>query len=135
MPRCLDALVVARLRRWLVEPVRERFVDDLVNERRLPRAGHTVTQTILSDGELDVDVLEVVLRRAANEERAAVVLAPVGIAIVRARRGIVPSPIAIALDLRRRAFTDNLAAVQAGRLPMSTSQSRDASSPRRARRL
>src|SRR6266581_3278479 len=71
-----DAAVRARLRPRAVEPVRERLEHDLVHERRLAGAGHARDADELADRELDIDLLEVVLRRLEDAERAAVVLAP-----------------------------------------------------------
>ena len=60
----------------LVQPVGERLEDDLVDERRLAGAGDAGHADELPDRELDVDVLQVVLRGAAHPERAEVFLAP-----------------------------------------------------------
>ena len=61
------AVVRARLDPRAVEPVRERLVDDLVHERRLAGARDAGDADELADRELDVDPLQVVLRRAADE--------------------------------------------------------------------
>ena len=71
-----DVHVVARLDAHLVEPVRERLVDDLVDERRLARARDPGDADELPDRELDVDPLQVVLRGAADGEDTTIVLAP-----------------------------------------------------------
>ena len=71
----LDRVVRTRLRPGLVEPVGERLVDDLVDERRLARPGDARDADELPDRELDVDVLQVVLARADHAEGAPVVLA------------------------------------------------------------
>ena len=114
----LDRLVVARLRARVVEPVGERLVDDLVDERRLARAGHARDADELAERELDVDVLQVVLARAAHAEGAAVVGAarrdrdapPAGEELPRDRA-------LVALHVARRALGDDLAAVLAGAGP------------------
>ncbi len=76
---CTDA-VGARLHPGAVQPVRERLVDDVVDQRALARAADTpVTQISLPTGSSTSIVLEVVLGRAAwtpNQPR--VVHAPVG---------------------------------------------------------
>ena len=73
----VDAVVIARLRPHLVEPVRERLVEDLVDEGGLARAGDAGHGDEAPDREVDVDALEVVHRRAAHREPAAlVVVAP-----------------------------------------------------------
>ena len=75
---------VARLR----ELVRERLVDDLVHERRLAGAGDAGDRDELADREVDVDLLQVVLRGAEHREPAVVVGAPLGNRDpARARRG------------------------------------------------
>ena len=56
-----DALVRAGPDARLREPVRERLVDDLVDERRLAGAGDAGDGDELADREVDVDVLQVVL--------------------------------------------------------------------------
>ena len=84
-------VVRARLDARPVEPVRERLVDDLVHERRLAGAGDAGDADELADRELDVDLLQVVLRRAAHDERAAVLVAPLGHGDrALARRGTAP---------------------------------------------
>ena len=114
----LDVLVLARLDAHLVEPVRERLVDDLVHERRLAGARDAGDGDELPDRELDVDALEVVLGGAADGEDAAVVLAP------RRDRDRAPAREEVAGDralrahhLLRGAFGDDLAAVLAGARP------------------
>ena len=72
----LDRRVLAGLDAHPVEPVRERLVEDLVDEGRLARAGDARDGDELADGNVDVDPLQVVLGRAADREVAAVVLAP-----------------------------------------------------------
>ena len=113
-----DARVRARLDARAVEPVRERLEDDLVHERRLAGAGDAGHADELPDRELDVDVLEVVLRRAAHREHAAVVVAPLGHGdLARAREELARDRLLVALDLRGRPFGDDLAAVQARARP------------------
>ena len=70
----LDVGVLAGLDPHLVEPVRERLVDDLVHERRLAGARDAGDADELADGEVDVDPLQVVLGSAAHGEDAAVVV-------------------------------------------------------------
>ena len=53
-------VVLARLHPDPVEPVRERLVDDLVDERRLAGARDAGHADELADREVDVDVLQVV---------------------------------------------------------------------------
>ena len=72
----LDRGVLTGLDAHLVEPVRERLVEDLVHERRLARAGDAGDGDELADRDLDVDPLQVVLGGAADREMAVVVLAP-----------------------------------------------------------
>ncbi len=115
----LDALVVARLRPHAVQPVRERLVEDLVHERRLARARDAGDGDEPPHGEVDVDALQVVHRRAADGEPAAlVVLAP--------RRDEDPPLAAQELpgdraerrrDVVRGAVRDDLAPVLAGARP------------------
>ena len=84
----LDRLVLARLDPHLLEPVRERLVDDLVHERRLAGARDARDGDEAADRELDVDSLEVVLGRAAHGEDAVVVGAALAAPRSRAcRRG------------------------------------------------
>ena len=111
----LDVVVLAGLDAHLVEPVGERLVDDLVDERRLARARDAGDADELADRELDVDPLQVVLGGAADREHAAVVLAP------RRDRDRAPAGEELAGDralrahhLLRRALGDDLAAVLAG---------------------
>ncbi len=74
----LHGRVRPRLHPGAVEPVGERLEDDLVHERRLARPAHAGDADELADGQLDVDVLQVVLGRALRPEPAGVVHAPVG---------------------------------------------------------
>ena len=114
----LDAVVRAGLDARAVEPVRERLEDDLVHERRLAGARDARHADELADGELDVDVLEVVLRGAAHREHAAIVVAPLGNRdLARAREELARDRLLVALDLRGRPFGDDLAAVEAGARP------------------
>src|SRR5207302_4484190 len=114
----LDARVRARLDARAVEPVRERLEDDLVHERRLPRAGDAGHADELPDGELDVDRLEVVLCGATYDERAAIVVPPLGHRdLARTGEELPRDRLLVALDLLRRAFRNDLAAVQAGARP------------------
>ena len=114
----LDAGVRARLDPRAVEPVRERLEDDLVHERRLAGARDAGHADELADRELDVDLLQVVLRGALDEERAAVLVAPLGHRdLARAREELPRDRLPVPLDLPRRAFRHDLAAVQAGAGP------------------
>ena len=107
----------AGVRAWLdaraVEPVGERLEDDLVHERRLagPRDARDADE--LADRELDVEILEVVLCGAADEERAVVLLPPLGHRD-RALPGeeLARDRFTHPLDLRGGAFGDDLAPVQ-----------------------
>ena len=130
-PPCAPGLTRARF-----EPVRERLVDDLVHERRLAGAGDAGDADELADREVDVDPLEVVLRRVEHAERAAVLVAPLGDRD-RAPAGeeLPRDRLAVALDLRRRPFGDDLAAGTGRRRgPCRRASRPGASSPRRARR-
>ena len=132
----LDRVVVARLDAHLVQPVRERLVDDLVHEGRLAGAGDARHRHELPDRELDVDPLQVVHRRAADGEVAVESFSRRGgIAIVR-------------LPERNWPVTDFLTSITSSALPSATTQPpcspapgpcrsasrRCASSARRARR-
>jgi hypothetical protein len=70
--------VVARLDPHLVQSVGERLEDDLVHEGRLAGPGHAGDADELPDGELDVDVLQVVHPRPADCEGTDVLFAPLG---------------------------------------------------------
>ena len=107
--------VRAGLNTSTIQPVRERLEDDLVHERRLPRAGDAGDADELPDRELDVDLLEVVLRGAAYDERAAVVVAPLGDGdLARPREELARDRLLVPLDLVGRPLGDDLAAVEAG---------------------
>ena len=69
--------MIARLDAHAVEPVRERLVDDLVDERRLARARHSGDADQLADREVHVDAFEVVHARPWTE-KAPVVDPPFG---------------------------------------------------------
>ena len=111
----LDAVVGARAQPRPVQPVGDRPVEDLVDQGGLARARDAGDAAEHAEREADVDVLEVVLARAANHELvagrppllrhrdrplAAQVLAGEGLRSSR--------------ELRRRALRDDLAAVLAG---------------------
>ena len=68
----LDASCAPGFERIRVQLVGERLVDDLVHERRLAGARDAGDRDELADRELDVDVLQVVLGRAADREPAVV---------------------------------------------------------------
>src|SRR5581483_7494099 len=98
-----------------IQPVGERLEDDLVHERRLPGAGHAGDADELPDRELDVDALQVVLRRAAYDEAAALLVAALRDGDgARVREELPRRGAAVARDLRRRPFGDDLAAMYAG---------------------
>ena len=114
----LDARVRTRLDARTVEPVRECLEHDLVHERRLAGARDAGHADELADRELDVDVLEVVLRRAADEERAAVLVPPRGDRDrPLAREELARHRLRDPLDLRRRPFGHDLATVEPGARP------------------
>src|SRR4029078_7751166 len=95
-----------------VETLRGRVEDALLRERRLARAADAGHADELPDGQLDVDLLQVVLGGALDAEPAGVVNAPVG------RRDQAPAGQVRARDrlldprhLRRRAARDDAAPV------------------------
>ena len=114
----LDGVVRAGLRPRSVELVRERLVDDLVDEGRLARARDAGDADELPDREVDVDPLQVVLAGAADAEVAAILGAarrdgdP-----ALAREEVARHRPAVPHHLRRRALGDNLPAVLAGAGP------------------
>ena len=111
----LDALVLARLDPNPLEPVRERLVDDLVHERRLAGARDARDRDEAPDGELDVDVLEVVLCGAAHGEVAAILGPPLRHRDRAGTRQELPGHgLAVSLDLGRRPLGDDVPAVLAG---------------------
>src|SRR5438874_11135097 len=111
----LHAAVQTRLDARSVESVRKRLEDDLVHERRLAGARDARDADELAHGKLYVDLLEGVLCGAADEERPAILLTPLGhrdraLAGKELTRHRLPHP----LYLRRRPFRHDLAAVQPG---------------------
>ena len=114
----LDGVVGARLRPRLQEPVRERLVDDLVDEGRLARARDARHADELGDRELDVDVLEVVLACADDAERAVVRRTALGHDDrALAREEVARDRARVAHHVVGRALRDDLAAVLAGARP------------------
>src|SRR5262249_33853954 len=110
-----DAVVGAGPEPRTVQPVGERAVEDLVDQGRLPRPRDAGDAREDPEREGDVDPLQVVLARAANDELAAAAAPlgrqrdPAGTAQVLAgERG------RIGLDLLRRPLGDHPAAVLAG---------------------
>ena len=116
------AIVRAGLVAGLVERLRERLVEDVVDERRLARAADAGDRGQHAERNLDVDVLQVVLARAADDELALQLpaAAPRGVGIDRApvRYAPVSDPASVCdgcvHQLRRRALEDHVAAVLAG---------------------
>ena len=113
--RPVDPVVGAGPRPRPVQPVGDRAVEDLVDERRLAGAGDAGDAGERPERDRGVDALEVVLAGAADDELAAP-LAPLG----RDRDRDLPREVAagqrrrIPDHLRRRAGRDDLAAVLAG---------------------
>ena len=66
----LDAIVLARLVAGLVERLRQRLVEDVVDQRRLAGSADAGDRGQQAERNLDVDVLQVVLARAADDELA-----------------------------------------------------------------
>src|SRR5438045_7955479 len=56
----------------LVDLLHQRLLEDVVDERRLPRAGHAGDRHELTERERDVDVPQVVLARSGDDELVAV---------------------------------------------------------------
>jgi hypothetical protein len=111
----LDRLVVARLDPHPVQPVRERLVDDLVHERRLAGARDAGHADELADREVDVDVLQVVHRGAADREGPEVFGAPFrNRDLALAREELARDRLRVPLDLLRGPFCHHVAAVHAG---------------------
>ena len=69
--RALDLAVLAGSQLRAVQPVGDRAVQDLVDERGLARARHAGHAAEHPERELDVDLLQVVLRRAQDLDRPA----------------------------------------------------------------
>ena len=111
----VDPLVRARPHPRAVEPVRDRLVEHLVDQRRLARARHAGDAAEHAERHLDVDVLEVVLRRAADLDVARR-RAPLRRHLDRARAGqvLAGQRLRHRLDVGRRALRDDVAAVLAG---------------------
>ncbi len=66
--QALDGVVGARLLARLVDARAQRAVDDVVHQRRFAAAGNAGDHDEQAQRKLDVDVLEVVLARAANHQ-------------------------------------------------------------------
>jgi hypothetical protein len=114
----VDRVVIAGLDPHLVQPVRERLVDDLVHEGRLARAGHAGDRDEVGDRELDVDALQVVHPRTAHGEPAVVLVAPRRHRDRAPPREELPGDRAFRLlHLSGGALRDDVAAVLAGAWP------------------
>ena len=103
----------------LVQAVRDGVVERLVDQRPLARAGDAGDAAEDPERDVDVDVLEVVLAGAADEQRAARLRgAPPGTSIVRLPERYWPVGEAGSLaHLSRGARGDDVAAVDAGAGP------------------
>jgi hypothetical protein len=64
-----DAIVQARDDARAVEVARERLMQDVLDERGLPRAGHAGDRDEEPERDLDVDVAQVVLARVVDADR------------------------------------------------------------------
>ena len=87
-----------------VQPVGDRLVEDLVDERRLARARHAGHAAEHAERDLHVDVLEVVLRRALDLDvaRRACAAWPAPSICARPARNWPVSDSLTCIDLRRR---------------------------------
>ena len=114
----VDALVLAGPHAHPGELIRERFVDDLVHERRLAGAGHTCHRDELADREIDVDAFQIVLGRTEYREPAVVVGAALRhLDRTCAGEELTRDRLLVPLHLRGGALGDHVAAVLARARP------------------
>jgi hypothetical protein len=109
--------VGARLVGGAIELPRERPVEDVVDQRGLPRPAHAGDGRQHAERELDVDVLQVVGARALDEDVAAVGGAPGAGCLNRALAAQVRAgqrAVAVPEQLGGRPLEDHLPAVLAG---------------------
>ena len=76
MLKPLDLLVLAGLSLRAVEPRGDTAIEDLVDERRLARAGHARHKRERTKREFHIDILQIVLRRTHDLQKIAVSPAP-----------------------------------------------------------
>ncbi len=130
-PRARPGLTRARLSRFAsaLKTISFTSVD-------LPEPETPVTQMNLPTGNSTSISFRLCCVAPLTQERAAILVAPLGHRDrARAREELARDRLLVPLDLRRRPFRDDLAAVQAGaRAPCRRASRSGASSPRRARR-
>ena len=114
----LDPIVRAGLVAGPVERARQRAIEDVVDERRLARPADAGDGRQHAERNLDVDVLQVVLARAADDDLALERRPPGRRRRNRSRAGQVGAGQRAALhQLLRRALKDHVAAEIAGARP------------------
>ena len=117
----VDAIVRARLGGRPVDRLRQRPVQDVVDERGLARAADAGDRGQRAERNRDVDVLQVVRARAADDDLAlrAPAAATRGVGIERSPRRYAPvsEPWPSLQQLVRRALEDDVAAMLAGAGP------------------